>query len=111
MDDNEMDLPANEDEHPNPVFDTQDDADVVAPGEGLDVDQIEVSMCFELGTVAITVAELRAITEGYTVSLPPSEVGEVAITVSGQEVGRGEIVQIDDRLGVRVTKLESAKRE
>ena len=111
MDDNETDLPESEDEHPNPVFDAQDDSDADAPGEGLDVDQIEVPMCFGLGTVVITVADLRAITEGYTISLPPSEVGEVLITVSGQEVGRGEIVQIDDRLGVRVTKLESARSE
>ena len=111
MDNDEMDLPANEDEHPNPVLDAQIDADADASGEGLDVDQIEVSMCFGLGTVVITVADLRAITEGYTISLPPSEIGEVLITVSGQEVGRGEIVQIDDRLGVRVTKLESARHE
>ena len=111
MDDDELDLPENEAEHGDTEFDAQNDAEEDPPGEGLDVDQIEVLMRFGLGTVVITVAELRAISEGHTFSLPPSETGEVSIAVSGREIGRGEIVQIEDRLGVRVTKLEAARHE
>ena len=111
MDGEKMDVPMNEDDRDDTDFDANDDADGHASADGLDVDDIELSMCFGLGTIAVKVADLRTITEGYTFSLPPSEAGEVVIAVSGQEIGRGEIVQIDDRLGVRVTKLEAGRHE
>lgn len=107
----EADLSADEDEDSDTEPDRHGDTDRDSSGEGLDVDQLEVSMCFGLGTIVTTIADLRKITEGYTFSLPPSESGEVVIAVSGQEIGRGEIVQIDDRLGVRITKLDSARHE
>ena len=111
MDDDEMDAPVDEDDDDDTEFDRQDTAYEDSSGDRLDVDQIEVSMCFGLGTIAITIADLRAITEGYTFALPPSETGDVVITVSGEEIGSGEIVQIDDRLGVRITRLKSTRNE
>jgi type III secretion system YscQ/HrcQ family protein len=70
----------------------------------LPVSEVPVTLLFEIGQVRLTMGELSQLQPGYTFQL--SEAVErdcpVAIKANGVPVGRGEIVQIDDRLGIRI---------
>jgi len=71
----------------------------------LDRDRLQVELTFDLGQVSLPLAELNNIRAGYTFELNMPASGAVRIISGSEAVGRGELVQIDDRLGVRVTRI------
>jgi len=73
-----------------------------------DPDEIEVRIDFELSRISLPLGELRNIRPGYSFELDVPAPGSVRIVSGGREIGRGELVRIGDRLGVRVTELFSA---
>ncbi len=88
----EMDY-INEDEHePNTDHD-------------INLGALQVSLSFELGRQQVSFEELSSITQGYTFTMPPQNTGGITILANGQAVGKGEIVQIGELTGVRVTRL------
>lgn len=86
-------------------FGDGDDEQTEAPASALDVEALPVELSFGLGTQNVTVAQLRALAPGFTFVLDGPGAGEVVIAAGGQEIGRGELVQIEDRLGVRIARL------
>ena len=72
----------------------------------LDADDLEVSLAFNLGHGVVSIADLRTLAPGYVFGLESEPGAEVAIVAGGREIGRGEIVQIADRLGVRIISLQ-----
>ena len=70
-----------------------------------DPQDLEVRISFDLGQLTLTLAELQNIRPGYSFELDLPADGRVRITCGAQLIGRGELVQIEDRLGVRVTTL------
>jgi type III secretion system YscQ/HrcQ family protein len=87
---------------PTPDTETPD-----AKKNPLPVSKVPVTLLFEIGQVRLTMGELSQLQPGYTFKL--SEAVErdrpVTIKANGVPVGRGEIVQIDDRLGIRIRSL------
>lgn len=78
-----------------------------AHGEGVvDPDELSVPIAFNLGHGMVSVANLRSLRPGYVFSLESEPGAEVEIVAGGQEIGRGEIVQIADRLGIRIVGLK-----
>lgn len=71
----------------------------------IDVDALEVTLTFSIGERTLTLAELQALAPGYVFELGRRDEGEVRILSSGAEIARGEIVQIEERLGVRILSL------
>lgn len=69
------------------------------------VDDIVVKLMFEMGRKEISLGELRTITAGhiFEFSRPPGS--SVDIFAGSRRIGQGEIVQIGEALGVRVTRL------
>ena len=66
---------------------------------------LQVNLSFELGRQSVSFDELSSITEGYSFTVPSQTVGGVTILANGQPIGKGEITQIGEMTGVRVTRL------
>jgi type III secretion protein Q len=73
--------------------------------EAPDLDSVPVTLTFELGRLAVPLGELRTLGEGYTFDLGRDLRSPVDIVAGGKKIGSGELVQIDERVGVRITRL------
>lgn len=68
-------------------------------------DDIPVMLCFDLGRLELTLAELRQLGSGSILELPGPADAPVRITVGGRCVGTGELVEVEGRAGVRVLRI------
>jgi type III secretion protein Q len=66
------------------------------------LDTLPVHLVFEAGHKQLTLAELKRLEPGYTFELDQPADRPLTIRANGQAVGVGELVQIGDRIGVRV---------
>ena len=64
-----------------------------------------VTLTVELGRVNLTLAKLADMKPGDVIELRRHSREPVELTSGGKTVARGELVQIDDELGVRVTHV------
>lgn len=72
----------------------------------VDVKSVPVTLQFEIGRVALTVEEISQLVLGSVVKLPGKLAPEtVTIRANGRSFATGEIVHIDEQLGVRITAL------
>lgn len=71
----------------------------------LNPDDLEIRIDFDLGHLTLPLQELRALQPGYSFTLTRPGPQPVRIVAGHQVLGYGELVQIDERLGVRVTTL------
>ena len=71
----------------------------------LTLDGVEVRVDFVLGRTTMSFAELQGLAPGVVINLNKPVSHAVNILVSGRTIGDGELVQIDDRLGVRIVRL------
>lgn len=76
-----------------------------APPSALNPDDLDIRIDFDLGHLTLPLRELRAIQPGYSFELDQHGPQPVRLVSGSQVIGYGELVQIDDRLGVRVTAL------
>jgi flagellar motor switch/type III secretory pathway protein FliN len=75
-----------------------------------DLRELGVVVDFDLGRMSIPLAQVEAWQPGAVVPLDPPALNagvEVTIRANGQIIGIGDLVRIDDRVGVRVTRLMS----
>lgn len=84
----------------------------LGPGAGLgrpaDLDllnDVEMQVTVELGRARIKVRDLLRLGEGSLVELNRPVGAPVDILVNGSLVARGDVVVVDDELGVRVTEF------
>jgi type III secretion system YscQ/HrcQ family protein len=70
---------------------------------------IPVTLQFEIGRLTLTVDELSQLSAGNVIKLP-TKLGTdtVAITAKGRTFAVGEIVHIDDQLGVKITSIANS---
>jgi type III secretion system YscQ/HrcQ family protein len=66
---------------------------------------LPVRLTFDLGERSLTLQELADVGAGYVFDLGLSPRNSVTLRVNGLRVGEGEIVEIDGRLGVAVTRI------
>jgi flagellar motor switch/type III secretory pathway protein FliN len=90
-------------------LDDADEEDDEAPeaGQGM-AEFLNVVVDFDLGEIRLPLSELQSWRQGTVVVLDaPPRSGEVSVTVrvNGQVVGAGDLVRIDDRLGIRLSRL------
>lgn len=70
------------------------------------LDAIEVTLRFEVGDLAISLGELRNVRAGHVFDLgQPLNRGPVRIVAHGNLLGKGTLVAVGDRLGVRVSEF------
>lgn len=75
---------------------------------GIALDELKVAVDFDLGRSMVPLAMLAAWQPATVVdiALPAMNEGvEVTIRVNGDVVGHGDLVRIDDRIAVRITRL------
>lgn len=80
-----------------------------ADSAGLPIDRLdalEVTLRFEVGELALSLGELRAIRAGHVFDLEqPLNRSAVRILAHGNLLGKGTLVAVGDRLGVRVSEF------
>jgi type III secretion system YscQ/HrcQ family protein len=93
--------------NPNALTDGGETADENAGEEqgGLSVENLHVALRVELEARRLTVGEVGNLHENQTLELGIRPTDEVNILIDDRVVGRGELVAVEDRLGVRITKL------
>jgi type III secretion system YscQ/HrcQ family protein len=64
-----------------------------------------VEIVAEISRIAVRGDELLGLTRGAVLALGPRRPDVVSLRVGGREWARGELVTIDDQLGVRITEL------
>ncbi|MGO1080317.1 type III secretion system cytoplasmic ring protein SctQ, partial [Inquilinus sp. CA228] len=80
------------------------DSDAAAPpAERLD--QLPVTLVFELGRSELPLAAVQGLAPGAVIPLGRDPGEAVDIVANGRRIGRGEIVRIENELGVRVVRL------
>lgn len=73
-----------------------------------DIDSVPVTLVFELGRTQMALGELRTLAAGYSFDLGKDLRAPVDILANGRKIGSGELIQIDERIGVRVNRLFEA---
>jgi type III secretion protein Q len=79
------------------------DSDAAAPVERLD--QLPVTLVFELGRSELPLAAVQGLAPGAVIPLGRDPGEAVDIIANGRRIGRGEIVRVEGELGVRVVRL------
>jgi type III secretion protein Q len=70
------------------------------------LDALEVALRFEVGDLSLSLGELKAIRAGHVFDLgQPLNRSPVRIVAHGNVLGKGHLVAIGDRLGVRVSEF------
>jgi type III secretion system YscQ/HrcQ family protein len=71
------------------------------------LDNIPVTLDFDVGTLAVPLATLAALKPGYVFELPTRlEEARVVIRANGTAIGRGELVAVGDTLGVQLLTID-----
>jgi type III secretion protein Q len=81
-------------------------ADTGGPDEAAaGLDELPIKLVFELGRQEISLGELRQIRPGYVFGLARDDSAPVEVYAGGRRIGRGELVRIEDEVGVRLVRL------
>lgn len=64
-----------------------------------------IKLTFEVGSKTISVSDLRQIQEGKIVDIPDASIEAVTIVANGTAIGSGELLQVGDELGLKITKI------
>ncbi|MGJ5047280.1 type III secretion system cytoplasmic ring protein SctQ [Bradyrhizobium oligotrophicum] len=70
-----------------------------------ELDDIEVTLLFEIGRLSVPLGELRSLEAGYVFQLGHDPKGAVEILTGGKRIGYGEVVQVGTAIGVRVVRI------
>lgn len=72
---------------------------------GLAIEKIAVNMRVELDARRLTLKELSNLRENQILELSIAPNDAVNLIIDDRSIGRGELVSVNDRLGLRITKL------
>ncbi|MBI1247939.1 hypothetical protein GC197_08885 [bacterium] len=73
------------------------------------LDQLEVTVRFQVGTAKATLGQLKTIQPGFIFETQNPISQPVIIEINGMPCGRGELVQIGENLGVRVQEYTGSE--
>lgn len=80
--------------------------EVVIPEKDLSlVGHVKVSLAAEVGIAEMTIDELFGLKRSDTVVLDQDSSAEVTLLLNGRAVARGDLVAVEDKLGIRITEL------
>ena len=81
------------------------DTDTAAPATDAAFDDLPIKLVFELGRLDMPLGQLQEIGRGHVFQLERPLGEAVEIHAGGRRIGQGEVVRIDDQIGVRVIRL------
>ncbi len=76
----------------------------------VDLEALEVAVTFEVDRRLMSIAEIGAMTPGYTFTLPTDAGEPVTIRAGGKSLGKGRLVDLGGVLGVQVVSLSQGQR-
>lgn len=79
---------------------------IQAKTDSAKLDAMPVTLDFELGKVRMSLGDLRALTVGSIMQLKDGSPASIAILSSGRLLGRGEVVDVNGRIGIRITQWD-----
>ncbi len=68
---------------------------------------VDVKLTVEIGSTSLSLRELLALGEGSVIELDRQSGELLDVFVNGTLIGRGEVVTVGERFGVRMTELVS----
>ncbi|MFB4392304.1 MULTISPECIES: type III secretion system cytoplasmic ring protein SctQ [unclassified Pseudomonas] len=79
-------------------------SDVEVGADGLDssLDELQLKLVCQVGSVELSFAQLRELGVGSVLELAPRMHDGVDLMINGRRVGQGQLVKVGDGLGVRV---------
>ena len=75
--------------------------------QGDSIDEIPVELVFQAGRLEMSAKQVDQLAPGVVLQLDRTAEDAVDIMVNGRRIGRGGLVQVGDKLCVRVTGLNS----
>lgn len=69
------------------------------------IDDVRVEMHARVGTLGLTLGELRALGEGQVVEFSTPVESPASLVVNGRVIARGELLDVGGRVGVRITAI------
>ena len=66
---------------------------------------VPIDISVEIGRTKMTIGELLSLSKGSIVELKKTAGDAVDIYVNGKLLGKGELIVVNERLGVRVAKI------
>lgn len=81
------------------------DAGPAAPPADAAFDDLPIKLVFELGRLDMPLGQLQEVGRGHVFQLDRPLGEAVEIHAGGRRIGQGEVVRIDDQIGVRVVRL------
>ena len=69
------------------------------------INKVPVQLSFDLGQKKLSFNEVKQLRPGYVLDLPASLPETVQIKAQNKQIGTGELVEIDGRIGVRIISL------
>ena len=69
------------------------------------LDELPLKLVCQVGTVELSLAQLREMGEGSLLQLTPQMHDGVDLLVNGRRIGQGQLVKMGDGLGVRLLSL------
>lgn len=73
--------------------------------EPISIDQMPVRLSFDVGDKTLTLAELRSLQAGSVLALDRPVDDYVTVRANGAAIGRGQLIEIDGRMGVSISSL------
>lgn len=67
-----------------------------------ELERLPVRLDFDLGHLQVPIAELRTVAPGMVFEIEGASPASVAVTSSGRLLGKGEIVDVGGKLGIRI---------
>ena len=71
---------------------------------------VDVKLTVEIGSTSLTLRDLLALGETSVIELDRQANELLDVLVNGTLIGRGEVVTVGDRFGVRMTELVSPEK-
>lgn len=85
-----------------------DAAEAALPSDDIadatDLDAIPITLDFELGQAQMPLGEMRSLGAGTILTLTGGSPASIAIRSAGRLLGRGEVVDVNGQLGIRITQ-------
>lgn len=69
------------------------------------INRVPVQLSFDLGHKSMSFNELKQLRPGYVLDLPGTLPEVVQIRAQNKQIGTGELVEIDGRIGIRISSL------
>lgn len=69
------------------------------------LDDVSVALVVELGRVSVSAADVMQLRPGHVIELSRAPGEPVDLVVDGKRIGKGELVEVDGELGVRILSL------